>query len=195
MSIDSRCTPGSYIIETVEDADPAGDDQEDVEASRSQAIETAVSRMTLQAPEISSTPNGPETLGAVGLPVWFWVYDPSESTTGPTTTSATAGSVTVTAAGAFSGMTIATGDGTTVECNGPGTEYPGTGVYESPDCGHTYEQMSDHQPAGLFDVEITAHWSITWEATTGESGTISVDLPTSKQLRIGQYESVVTGVS
>lgn len=157
--------------------------------------QTALSQMGLEAPEIASTPNDTETLGAVGLPVWFWVSNPGETTTGPNTTSASAGAVTVTATATFSGMSIDMGDGTTIECEGPGTEYPGTGIDPSPDCGHIYEQMSDEQPDGLYSVNITAHWGVEWESNTGESGTIPVELTTSKQLRIGQYQSVVTDVS
>lgn len=157
--------------------------------------QTATSQMTIRAPEIASTPNDPDTLGAVGLPVWFWVANPGTETTGPNTTSATAGPVTVTATATFTGMTITTGDGTTIQCDGPGTEYPGTGIEESPDCGHIYEQMSDDQPDGVYTVDITAHWTVDWNATTGETGTIPIDLTTDKQLRIGSYQTVVTGVS
>lgn len=157
--------------------------------------QTAVSEMELQAPEIASTPNDTETLGAVGLPVWLWVADPSSTTTGPNSTSATAGAVTVNATATFSGMTIDMGDGTTIECSGPGTEYPGTGIYESPDCGHVYEQMSDDQPDGLYAVTITAHWNVDWDSNVGATGTIPVDLTTTKQLRIGSYQTVVTDVS
>lgn len=157
--------------------------------------QTAVSQMGLEAPEISSTPNNPDTLGAVGLPVWFWVGNPGATTTGPNSTSATAGTVTVNATATFDGMTITTGDGSTIECTGPGTEYPGSGIYESPDCGHIYEQMSDDQPDGLYTVDITAHWTVTWDSNVGATGEIPVDLTTSKQLRIGSYQTVVTGVS
>ncbi|MGP5291677.1 hypothetical protein ACTXL6_16585 [Brachybacterium tyrofermentans] len=157
--------------------------------------QTAVSQMGLEAPEIASTPNDTETLGAVGLPVWLWVSNPGETTTGPSSTSATAGAVTVTATATFSGMSIDMGDGTTIECAGPGTEYPGTGIYESPDCGHVYEQMSDDQPDGLYTVDITAHWTVEWDSNVGAAGEIPVDLTTSKQIRIGAYQTVVTGVS
>lgn len=157
--------------------------------------QTAVSQMGLEAPEIASTPNDTETLGAVGLPVWLWVANPGETTTGPNTTSASAGAVTVTATAKFTGMSIDMGDGTTIECDGSGTEYPGTGIDPSPDCGHVYEQMSDEQPDGLYTVNITAHWGVEWESNTGETGTIPVELTTSKQLRIGQYQTVVTDVS
>lgn len=157
--------------------------------------QSAVSQMKLEAPEIASTPNNPDTLGAVGLPVWFWVANPGETTTGPVSTSASAGAVTVNATATFDGMTITTGDGSTIECAGPGTEYPGKGIQESPDCGHVYEQMSDDQPDGLYTVDITAHWTVDWDSNVGASGEIPVDLTTSKQLRIGSYQTVVTGVS
>lgn len=150
----------------------------------------AVSQMTLEAPRIASTPDDPDTMGAVGLPVWFWVDNPGPTTTGPNSTTATAGSVSVTATAMFTGLTIDNGDGTTTRCHGPGTRYPGKGIYESPTCGHTYMKMS----RDLYTVTTTAHWEITWTSNTGAGGTIPVDLTSTKQLRIGQYETVVTSV-
>lgn len=177
-------------------APEAGGEQEEApQVDPAELAQTAVSQMGLEAPEIASTPNDPDTLGAVGLPVWFWVANPGETTTGPSSTSATAGAVTVNATARFEGMTITTGDGSTIECAGPGTEYPGTGIYESPDCGHVYEQMSDDQPDGLYTVDVTAHWSVEWDSNVGAAGEIPVDLTTSKQIRIGSYQTVVTGVS
>ncbi|MBP2407310.1 hypothetical protein [Brachybacterium fresconis] len=175
------------------DTDPSGGPA--ARPSPAEVAQTAVSQMHLVAPQIASAPNDPDTLGAVGLPVWLWVANPGPTTTGPNSTSATAGDVTVTATATFSGMTIDMGDGTTIECTGPGTEYPGTGIEESPDCGHVYEQMSDDQPGGLYTVNITAHWAVDWESNSGEGGQIPVDLTTDKQLRIGSYQSVVTDVT
>lgn len=176
-------------------APAAGGQQPAPQVDPAELAQTAVSQMGLEAPEITSTPNNTETLGAVGLPVWLWVANLGETTTGPNTTSASAGAVTVTATAKFTGMSIDMGDGTTIECDGPGTEYPGTGIDPSPDCGHIYEQMSDDQPDGLYTVEITAHWTVTWDSNVGAAGEIPVDLTTSKQLRIGSYQTVVTGVS
>ncbi|UQN31769.1 hypothetical protein [Brachybacterium kimchii] len=173
--------------------DPPADAQPEVDPA--ELAQQAVTKMHLKAPEIASTPNNPDTLGAVGLPVWFWVSNPGTTTTGPAEATAEAGDVEVTATAKFSGLTVRTGDGKTVECSGPGTEYPGTGIQESPDCGHVYEQMSDDQPDGLYTVDITAHWTVEWESNEGDTGTIPIDLDTSKQLRIGQYETVVTDVS
>ncbi|MDU1203731.1 MAG: hypothetical protein E7A06_12395 [Clostridiales bacterium] len=152
----------------------------------------AVSDMGLQAPEISSTPNNPNTLGAVGLPVWYWVENPGPTTTGPNTTTAAVGSVSVTATAKFKGLTIDTGDGNTITCSGPGTPYPGTGIEESPDCGHIYTEMSDDQPGQVYTVNTTAKWEVTWTSNTGASGTIPVNLTTSKEIRIGSYQTVVT---
>lgn len=181
--------------EAIHDREAISEDEIEPQVDPAELAQTAISRMRLEAPEIASTPNDTETLGAVGLPVWLWVANPGETTTGPNATSASAGAVTVTAAAEFSGMSIDMGDGTTIECEGPGTEYPGTGVDPPPDCGHAYEQMSEDQPDGLYTVNITAHWRVKWESNVGETGTIPVELTTSKQLRIGQYQTVVTDVS
>ncbi|GAA1490637.1 hypothetical protein GCM10009626_33830 [Brachybacterium sacelli] len=189
-----------YFPPTGEDASEATEDPNTsagtgTPVSPAAVAQTAVSKMHLRAPRVESTPNDSDTLGAVGLPVWLWVANPGPTTTGPNSTSATAGDVTVTATAKFSGMSIDMGDGTTIECTGPGTEYPGTGIEESPDCGHVYEQMSDDQPNGLYTLNITAHWTVDWASNTGEDGQIPLDLTTDKQLRIGSYQSVVTDVS
>ena len=175
--------------------EPAAEEPAEPQVDPAVLAETAVSQIGLEAPSIASTPNNSDVLGAVGLPVWFWVDDPGPTTTGPQETTASAGDVSVTARAEFSGLTITTGDGTTVECSGPGTEYPGTGIDPSPDCGHVYEQMSDDQPGEVYQVGVTAHWAVTWEANTGETGTAEVQLQTGKELRIGSYQTVVTDVS
>ena len=190
MQVDVPGTPAAPAAD-----EPAPEAEPEPQVDPAELAQTAVSQMGLEAPEIASTPNDTETLGAVGLPVWLWVANPGETTTGPNTTSASAGAVTVTATAKFTGMSIDMGDGTTIECDGPGTEYPGTGIDPSPDCGHVYDKMSDEQPDGLYTVNITAHWGVEWESNTGETGTIPIELTTSKQLRIGQYQTVVTDVS
>ncbi len=190
MQVDAPGTPDAPAAD-----EPSPEAEPEPQVDPAELAQTAVSQMDLEAPEIASTPNNPDTLGAVGLPVWFWVANPGEKTTGPASTSTSAGAVTVNATATFDGMTITTGDGSTIECAGPGTEYPGKGIEESPDCGHVYEQMSDDQPDGLYTVDITAHWTVDWDSNVGASGEIPVDLSTSKQLRIGSYQTVVTGVS
>lgn len=58
----------------------------------------------------------------VGMPMWMWA-DPSPTTFGPLSASATAGGVTVTATAKVTTVRWAMGDGTTVTCHGPGTPY------------------------------------------------------------------------
>lgn len=163
-----------------------------VQLDSQMVAQSASIQMSLQVPEIASTPNGPETPGAVGLPVWFWVSNPGPQTTGPNTTSLSLGDVTVQTTATFTGLTIDTGDGSTVECAGPGTPYPGSGIDESPDCGHTYTQQSTGTADQLFHLGVTAHWRIDWTATNGQSGSTTIDVwdLDHKSLRISDIQSV-----
>ncbi|MBB6439823.1 hypothetical protein [Streptomyces candidus] len=88
--------------------------------------------------------------------------EPSESTYGPTTATATAGGVTVSATA-------------TVTCAGPGTPYsPARGTSPSPDCGHRYTELA--RPLGQpYRGAATSTWTVAWQVVggTGETGTFT----------------------
>ena len=66
-----------------------------------QLAQTAISRMNLSAPQIGSFPwtieKSRESLGVVGFNVWLWIAEPTASTYGPITKSATTAGHTVSA--------------------------------------------------------------------------------------------------
>lgn len=127
----------------------------------------AMEKLTLRPPSIASPRGDGKYL--VGMPMWMWV-DRSASTWGPTSESASAGSVTVTATATVDRLVWKMGDGSTVTCNGPGTPYTADqGMKMSPTCGHRYEKPGSHS------VEVTAHWNVDWEVTSGgaDSGTLT----------------------
>ncbi|WP_257005367.1 ATP/GTP-binding protein, partial [Streptomyces albidoflavus] len=127
----------------------------------------AMEKLTLRPPSIASPRGDGKYL--IGMPMWMWV-DRSASTWGPTSESASAGGVTVTATATVDRLVWTMGDGTSVTCNGPGTPYTkDQGMKASPTCGHTYEKP------GSRTVEVTAHWEIDWEVTSGgaDSGTLT----------------------
>ncbi|MEV6758396.1 ATP/GTP-binding protein [Streptomyces sp. NPDC051214] len=125
----------------------------------------AVDKMNLIGPAIAS----PRAVGkyTVGVPMWMWV-NPSPTTFGPNTATATAGNVTVSATAKVSSIRWSMGDETTVACQGPGTKYKlSYGMSKSPDCGHFYRTSSKDQAGGRFKGTATATWAVEWQVTGG----------------------------
>jgi hypothetical protein len=130
----------------------------------------AVDSMKLVGPDVISPKAGGRYV--VGMPMWMWV-EPSATTFGPASASATAGGVTVTATAKVSSIEWAMGDGTTVTCTGPGTRYDASrGKRPSPDCGHRYKAPSaTAQEGGKYAATATATWTVEWQAAAlGDSG-------------------------
>ncbi|MFJ2060287.1 ATP/GTP-binding protein [Streptomyces sp. NPDC087908] len=122
--------------------------------------------MRLDGPAVAS----PRTAGRylIGVPMWMWVT-PSPATFGPTSASATAGGVTVTATAKVTQVRWTMGDGTTVTCGGPGTPYQARFKAEmSPTCGHRYTKTGEHQGHAV------ATWTVEWTAAAlGDNGSFT----------------------
>lgn len=161
--------------------------------SPGELADRAVESMNLHAISVGIVPRpGDDSVGLVGMPVWMWAADPGPSTTGPTTASASAGGVTVTATAELEDITWDMGDGSTVVC-GPGSPYnPSHGREASPDCGHVYTTTSWGKPGDTFTVSASSAWVITWVGG-GQSGTIRLDgLTESVQIAVGEAQVLVT---
>jgi hypothetical protein len=67
------------------------------------------------------------------------------------------------------------GDGTTITCTGPGTEYDASqGKAPSPDCGHRYKAPSAGQKGGKYAGTAIATWTVEWQAAAlGDAGEFS----------------------
>ncbi len=153
----------------------------------------ATRTMRLSAINIGITPEpGPGSIGLVGMPVWMWVDNPDGSTFGPTTASASAGRITVTATARVRRITWSMGDGAKVVCRTRGTPYqPSFGRRWSPDCGHVYSTSSADQPNGKYTVTATSDWVVTW-AGAGQTGTIALNgLSRSVEISIGEAQVLV----
>lgn len=153
----------------------------------------AIASMNLSAVDIGIAPeDDPASVGLVGLPVWMWVDGPTATTFGPSSASAAAGGVTVTATAHVSRVTWNLGDGSTVVCATAGTPYADSyGASPSPDCGHTYTQTSVGHPGNAYTVTATSHWVIEW-AGGGASGQEAMDLTATTTIRIGETQALVT---
>lgn len=131
-----------------------------------QLAREAVDKMLLTGPSIAS-PRGTGRY-VVGMPMWMWV-NPTATTYGPNSASASLAGVTVTATAKVSSISWDMGDGNApVACNGPGTKYePSMGKAQSPDCGHVYDNASTDQSGGKYHGTATATWTVDWEVTGG----------------------------
>lgn len=142
----------------------------------------AVESMDLQAVQIGIVPEASAgSVGLVGMPNWMWVANPTATTFGPTSATASAGGWTVTATARVSQVVWDMGDGQVVTC-GAGTAYDVSyGKSDSPDCGHTYTRQ------GTYTVTATSHWVVTWSGI-GDAGTITLDLTQSATVTIGEAQ-------
>lgn len=123
----------------------------------------------------------------VGYPVWLYAdgetsLSDSEEVEG----------LSVSLEAELTSMSFSMGDGTVVECAGPGT--PHTAEVEpgepSPTCGHTYQRVPSGS-ATSYTVTATAHWSVTWTAM-GESGTVQDTTSSTTRLPVGELQVVIT---
>ncbi|WP_436499577.1 hypothetical protein [Actinokineospora sp. HUAS TT18] len=144
-------------------------------------------RLRLPAPTIGSSPAGAQL---VHLPTWLWLREWV-----PVSASVTVPGVTATATASPSSVDWSLGDGSTVTCAGPGTQYR-VGIdpqKSSPDCGHTYTTSSAHEPDSTFPVVATVRWTVSWSAA-GQSGSFP-DLTTSASigLKVSEMQALVVG--
>jgi len=157
--------------------------------------------MQLTTGQIGSTPpastTNPNAVGAIGLPVWLWIADRAENTTGPINRSASGGGLTVSATGTLSRVewTLTDANGATVgtiTCDGAnaaGTPYDGRNSAEpSPTCG--FGADLNNSPGNL-TLTGTAYWSVEWQGGN-QSGQIDFTAPSNTtQIRIGELQAIV----
>jgi len=160
--------------------------------SPAQVAQIAISQLKLTAatPHVSADPNL-----AVGLPVWMWV-DQAPNTTGPVSTTATAGPTSVTAVATLSRIDWSMGPaGAVVSCVGPGTPAPAGPIFHgntSPDCGYSYALRSLPERTGgtgKWPITATAVWSISWFGG-GQAGGQGLNLTARTAVEVGELQSV-----
>lgn len=158
--------------------------------------------MNLSMGQIGSTPpassGSPDAVGTIGLPIWLWIANPAENTTGPIQRTAGGGGLSVTARGALDRVewTLTAADGSTIgaiSCDGAnaaGTPYDGRNSAEpSPTCGFGADLNS--RP-GQLTLTGTAYWNVEWESSNGQSGSIPFTAPSnSTQIRIGELQALL----
>ncbi|MEZ0093035.1 hypothetical protein [Streptacidiphilus sp. EB129] len=131
--------------------------------------------------------NGAATTALVGAPVWLWVDQGLDRTTGKylfedaahkQSATASVPGLSVTAQAWVKSVTWDMGDGLGIApiCTPPGTAYqPSDGGAASPDCSYVYAKPSIGQPGQQYVISATVTWTVTWSASTGATG--AFDMP------------------
>ena len=131
--------------------------------------QSALSRVpfTVPVPQMAPAIDGEQI---TGLPSWLW-FDAASWVPVVAHAEAAGVSVTVTATPVRAEWDM--GDGTVVECDGPGVPWAFDGSNpEHTDCSHVYQDTSADQPGGRYTGTVAIVWSIGWEASTGETGVL-----------------------
>lgn len=158
-------------------------------------LEEAMASFELPEPTIATSP-GTDSLILANAPLWLWV-EPEGWDAESVSAELGSTSLTVTAAPARTVWTM--GDGTTVECEGPGTPFDAAthdADSESPDCGHVYTSASDTPDAtGEAARTVTVHvlWDTEWNLSNGDSGALDGLVSTSEvDLTVRESHGLVT---
>ena len=154
----------------------------------------AIRELGLRAPTIHTSAT---TTAYIGVPTWLWI-DPSPTTTGPTSATATAGAAQVTATAELNSVEWAPGPpDILITCPGPGTPFTGQPDTE-PDCSYTYQQRSLPERTngtGRWPLTATTVWTITWTGTSAGApvaGTQTLRLTSDTSLAVGEIQVLVT---
>ena len=157
-----------------------------------QVAEQERAKLKLPSPVIHTSPDNPR--GVVNFPTWLWVdpafWAPRDVTTDPLR------GVSATMLATPRSVSWATGDGTVVTCDGPGTPFePGVTrpSAASPDCGHTYTRSSAGEPGGRYQLAATMTWTLTWQLQGGPVNTLD-DLTSqgTADLQVAEYQALNT---
>ncbi|WP_160049864.1 hypothetical protein [Nocardiopsis sp. FR4] len=155
------------------------------------ALQESLASFELPPPTIVTSP-GADSLVLVNTPVWLWV-DTQEWGAESASAEIADLSLTVTATPVATAWTL--GDGTRIECEGPGTPYdPAVHAPDapSPDCGHVYTRPSPAGGAHTVTVEVA--WDTGWRFSDGTAGTLNQLVTTSQvELTVVESQGLVTG--
>jgi hypothetical protein len=146
----------------------------------------AVTKMRLEGADIGIAPKPNGKGGSVGVPVWTW-NGKGPRTTGPTSASATALGVTVTANARVQNVVWSFGDGTTVSCAFPGVAYSAAYGTQVPDQAKGQCGFAGYTRTGTYTVTATSTWAVHWTGG-GQQGDLTTTRASQVQIRIGEVQ-------
>lgn len=151
----------------------------------------AVKAIHLSAPSPHMSPDA--ALQWANFPTFLWT---DRATWHPLSATASVPGLAVSATATPVRLTWEMGDGSIVNCTGPGTPFTDAtpASSSSPDCGHVYRRSSDSEPSGKFTVQATETWHVTWVGG-GESGELpDMTATTSIPVRVAESQALVASV-
>lgn len=130
----------------------------------------------------------PDSLGAVGLPVWLWAEETTPNTTGPVTASASERGFTVSVRATMTDIVWDIGDGGQPVTCGIGVRFDPRMM--NPDTPVACGRQQGYQKQGEYTITATSMWRVEWNGI-GESGVIPIEATSSGTVRIGEIQVVV----
>lgn len=140
-------------------------------------------------PGIATSPDADRQTYAQ-VTTWLWIDGSWWKTY---TATATAGRVSATVTATPVSALWSTGDGTTVDCHGPGVEWRRGLDDDDTYCSHVYRQSSAGREGGAYPLEVTVGFEVAWFSNVGPSGTLDgLERSSSRSLRVGEIQAVET---
>lgn len=129
----------------------------------------ALASVSIAGPAIRTSPSRDGRL-FVEVPTWLWLdggwWHSYDATANAGRVSSTVRAVPVAARWNL-------GDGSTVECRGPGVAWRAGMSEDASTCTHTYRTSSAGRPDGTFRVEATVSFEVTWTTNAGGGGALA----------------------
>lgn len=149
----------------------------------------ALASVSIQSPAIRTSPSANGRL-YVQVPTWLWLerswWQPYEAT-------ASAGRVWSTVRATPVATTWSLGDGRTVSCRGPGTEWRPGMPDDASSCTYTYRNSSAGSPGGTFHVDATVTFDVSWSSNAGDGGTLpAITRTSSVDVEVGEIQAIGT---
>lgn len=170
-------------------------------------IRNATTTLNLQPPTIgigAYTYPGEEQWGLtwwIGAPMWLWIDTLDTTEWGTHHLTLTEGDTTINATITATHVTYTTGDNTPPTiCHGPGTPRPWkpSDLLNRPSpshCEHTYLTLNEQgNPNSRYTITATTTWTITWTTNYHETGTFTLDIPSTNNptVHIGEIRVLRT---
>lgn len=165
-----------------------------------EAARQVVESMNFVAPQLGLSPYVQSATheAIVNVPIWMWVTDPGDTTTGPQTKKAAVGGVAIEATGTVDRIEWSMGGGEVATCKGAGTPFDRAAaqgkslkqIPASPTCGHKYRKTSRCEKNETFQVTATAYWNVHWTGG-GTQGDIPLEFSRSLPLKVVDLRPVL----
>lgn len=154
----------------------------------------AIGQLQVPKPAIHLGPD-PDKI-AVNFDTWLWL-----DSAAPVSSTVALGGISVTATATLSSVDWSMGEPLTLDggaiasvtCQGPGTAPSQNSDFNvPPPCGYMFKYRSLQERTngvGQWPVSATATWSVTWAASTGQTGADSLSATSTTNVEVGEYRT------